>query len=261
MRMSLSRLGLGLLVAVPLGLIPSVLGGVPVYEETWESPQMNYCGTLGACNQIITGAKLKSQLYSLQQTAIMYLRVIQPYVAEVERLLTTTTPTATNAAATTTTTGTSTAPAPTSTMVTEVFYKYSVAGFFPMVNSYAKLTIPDSWPLLDTSINMPVNVSAHLFFGGKMFNTTSRLWSASPQLYVPSRSLQVTVVNGNVTSFDWTPTSCTLSLNEEIDGICSDTCLGYNCTINVFVGWSGTDSGGHALDSIDRDVWNLQEAF
>ncbi|KAI8816319.1 uncharacterized protein EV422DRAFT_296323 [Fimicolochytrium jonesii] len=144
----------------------------------------------------------------------------------------------------------------------------NTAVFYPTVDDYSELVIPDSWSAIaDNTTTVPASsptVGLTLMHNGGSYVTPSRKWAIKAQseiLYVPSRTAIVTLDNGEITDFNWYQTSCTLTTCTCLDDICTDTCLGKNCTVTVYLGWAGTDATGTDLTSSQRDIWRFQNAI
>ncbi|KAJ3169919.1 hypothetical protein HDU88_000561 [Geranomyces variabilis] len=142
----------------------------------------------------------------------------------------------------------------------------STAVFYPVVDDYSELQIPNSWSKLrqnTTTLHSP-QISLELLYAGNIYALPYKRWAVlqdATVLYVPSRTAIITLDNGVLTSFDWFSTTCTLSTCTCLDSICTESCPGANCPITAFVGWSGTDAGGQQLTSSQRDIWRFQNAF
>ncbi|KAI8586527.1 hypothetical protein BDZ88DRAFT_509696, partial [Geranomyces variabilis] len=160
----------------------------------------------------------------------------------------------------------------------------STAVFYPVVDDYSELQIPNSmknfvawraaeifadllamgsgWSKLrqnTTTLHSP-QISLELLYAGNIYALPYKRWAVlqdATVLYVPSRTAIITLDNGVLTSFDWFSTTCTLSTCTCLDSICTESCPGANCPITAFVGWSGTDAGGQQLTSSQRDIWRF----
>ncbi|KAI9088894.1 hypothetical protein DFS34DRAFT_598123 [Phlyctochytrium arcticum] len=142
----------------------------------------------------------------------------------------------------------------------------STAVFFPTVDDYSQMVIPNSWPALTANLSESTqpSIAMKLLYRNTLYETEDRRFAVianGQTVYVPARTVVATLENGAVKSFDWFSTACTLSTCSCLDNICTEPCSAGNCTITVYMGWAGTDSTGDILTSSARDVWRFENAF
>ncbi|TPX73007.1 hypothetical protein SpCBS45565_g00339 [Spizellomyces sp. 'palustris'] len=224
------------LFALLVPLLPSIYAISAVPLADWNPPSLGYCAAIPAgsgtpgCLIIQNEARANSStsLYSKANSAVMYMN------------LTTTDPLS----------GVATS---------------SIAVFYPKVDDYSQLEIPNSWTnLTQYADTTPPEITMYLLYRNQIFPTATVKWATTANgklVYVPSRTVVVNIENGALSSFQWYPTACTLTTCFCLDSICTEECPDANCPITVFVGWAGTDSNGDIMTSSSRDIWRFENAF
>ncbi|KAJ3189406.1 hypothetical protein HDU85_003036 [Gaertneriomyces sp. JEL0708] len=220
------------LIAV-LSFVQAVYGITSIPNATWSEPSFDYCAALPdpeACLRIQTEARLPNQSPLSKGTpSVMYMHLHTKSII-------------TNADAN------------------------STAIFYPRVDDYSELVIPDSWGKLvdDLSDATFPTISMTLLSKDKIWVLPDLQWAIRFNgiiHYVPFRTALAVLDNGNVVDFKWMPTTCTLSTCPCIDNICAVVCPNTDCNLKVYVAWTGTDSSGAMMDSVSRDIWRLQNAL
>ncbi|KAJ3302988.1 hypothetical protein HDV03_004268 [Kappamyces sp. JEL0829] len=138
--------------------------------------------------------------------------------------------------------------------------------FFPAVDDYSQLAVPNSWHYLSTFASGATftNVSLILYYGGRYFDLPyagSSVNIAGVTYYVKSRTVLITLKNGILTDYKWAPTACTLTTCNCLDGMCTETCPAQNCNITLRVAFAGTDANGLQLTSYNRDIYRFENVF
>lgn len=124
------------------------------------------------------------------------------------------------------------------------------AGFYPFVDQYTKLVIPNSYTNISTLPD--VRIGFELLHNKKVYELPSRQWfSTSLSRFVEYRTVIITMVNGFITRLEWGSTSCYLSNCDCLDNICPIACglNTTNCNVMVHLGWAGSDAKGQTLVS------------
>ncbi|KAL7750137.1 hypothetical protein RI367_004309 [Sorochytrium milnesiophthora] len=142
-------------------------------------------------------------------------------------------------------------------------YSNYSAMFFPKVDDYTKLTIPNSWNYLISPATLVVAVD--LIYAGSRYTLGGKKWyNPAVNGYAPFRTVVITMTNGVPTGMAWEDTTCFYSNCGCIDNICPIACTDPStatCNIEVHVEWAGTDVNGKYLTSSMYSIYKLQNVI
>ncbi|KAJ3222597.1 hypothetical protein HK099_002109 [Clydaea vesicula] len=145
------------------------------------------------------------------------------------------------------------------------------ASFYPTVDSYSLLNIPNSARTLigglgDVSFKSNSIYIDFLTNSGVMRSSIATFAEKSGRIYyVPARTVVITLDNGSPVSIEWAPSNCIADTCKCMDpgtkyAICGELgvgeegtlCDGTNCNIQVYLAWAGTDANGRVLASASK---------
>ncbi|KAJ1503041.1 hypothetical protein HMI54_008461 [Coelomomyces lativittatus] len=137
-----------------------------------------------------------------------------------------------------------------STNATKVTTSNLSSIYFPRVDNYTLLKIPNSYGYISTLSN--IRISFELIHAGKRYELPALKWySQALQRYIEYRTVVITMNKGYITMIEWEPTKCYFADCDCLDNLCPVQC-GSNqtqCNIQIYLGWAGTDAAGTMLQS------------
>jgi hypothetical protein len=132
--------------------------------------------------------------------------------------------------------------------------KTFTATFYPRVDDYTTMSIPNSYSLLDTlaSSQNYADVGMIVYYAGRYFEVPYKRVSINrfgQTYHVPGRTVLIQLKNGLLESIDWAFTQCAFTECICVDQICGDLCVEKNCNATIRLAWAGTDASGQVLQS------------
>ncbi|KAJ3376029.1 hypothetical protein GGF31_000095 [Allomyces arbusculus] len=134
--------------------------------------------------------------------------------------------------------------------------------FFPKVDAYSKLTVPNSYPNITTLAD--IQVSLGLVTGGSYYELPAKRWySSTMHAYIPYRPVIITLSSGAITMIEWQSTKCYYSNCDCLDNMCPVACGADSsqCNIVVHLAWAGSDAQGKYLTSSMNSIYSLENVL
>jgi hypothetical protein len=128
------------------------------------------------------------------------------------------------------------------------------AVFYPKVDDFTLLTIPNSYSLLNTlaSSQNYADASLILYYSGRYLEVPYRKISINrlgQTYYVPGRTILIELNKGIIQSIGWAFTQCAFTECMCIEGLCGQLCPSKECDATLRIAWTGTDASGIVLTS------------
>ncbi|KAI8621693.1 hypothetical protein BC830DRAFT_134490 [Chytriomyces sp. MP71] len=131
------------------------------------------------------------------------------------------------------------------------------AAFYPRVDEYSELTIPNSNSLMTawTDASHSIRIQMIAIVNNQFYRSNSIAFTGIDQtiVCVPGRLF----VNGGI---QWAQTDCALAACSCVESICAADCAINRANITVRVAWTGTDGNGAPLTSLGSDIWHFENA-
>ncbi|KNE59323.1 hypothetical protein AMAG_03623 [Allomyces macrogynus ATCC 38327] len=156
--------------------------------------------------------------------------------------------------------------------------------FFPKVDAYSKLTVPNSYRNITALAD--IQVSLGLVTGGSYYELPAKQWySSTMHAYIPYRPVIITLssgtrrsslpglsfrashtshfVPGAITMIEWQSTKCYYSNCDCLDNMCPVACGADSsqCNIVVHLAWAGSDAQGKYLSSSMNSIYSLENVL
>lgn len=133
------------------------------------------------------------------------------------------------------------------------------AQFYPTVDEYTSLTIPNTYAKLVTY--QDVQIKVEFTFSGYMYDALAPKRWAKNQKAVPFRTVIVTMDQGLPTKIEWEQTKCYFADCDCVDEMCPVKCEKGDCDLKIYLGWAGTDIAGNILNSASYSIYRFQNVL
>ncbi|KAI8612715.1 hypothetical protein BC830DRAFT_538702 [Chytriomyces sp. MP71] len=141
------------------------------------------------------------------------------------------------------------------------------AAFYPRVDEYSELTIPNSNSLMMawTDASHSIRIQIVTIVNNQLYRSNSIAFTGIDQttVCVPARTLIMNLNSGRLFingGIQWAQTDCALAACSCVESICAADCAINRANITVRVAWTGTDGNGAPLTSMGSDIWHFENA-
>lgn len=133
------------------------------------------------------------------------------------------------------------------------------AMFFPRVDEYSKLIIPDSYNKLEQFDD--VTIGFEFIYNASRWILPRRKWFQGGK-YIQYRTVVLSLFQGAPMKIEWETTKCYYEACGCLDNLCPVTCDNRaNCNVEIHLGWAGTDSNKRGLESSLKSIYKLKNVI